>query len=750
MQASPSAAPTAVRGANTGTCFATERRADGSDGAYEPFESLYIGTEWVGSVLQTVVRLGETDLSAYAAVSAVDGWTTTFDVHQPGNPIKGTKALDFTITIELHSAAPQATFTGTLTDATGKCDWKGAQTESDKCDAKTTALRRASAPRGVAALFAARNETAADAVGDAGAVRDSEKRARAAALAVATATTATAPAPAGDLSVMELLNVTTLVLTNEKDEKTGETKSVDRAQERTGTYFQKMLIGALPDSHGHNWLSELYGPAPTLTKNVTKIAKENKAWLAKQAVPNMGQLLRDNVKDAKHKDVIAKIDDAKLADNWKAMGQSDDYAALSQKLYLEGYRDAVPDIQPFLNDTASHWGEQFYDYITGPTFLNVWATQVASGAFKNVKQTMYEHYVKLQLLNDAESDAEHKVDPKQALSIMFATILNAQYNNARWIEDMKPYLASAIDNLLNGTADFGDEILDQNAKEQQKILDEMVSSLDTQVELVNALANVFTAWTNLKPPSEQSPLVEMPNELIIAELEEELSSATTFTDKLKSLGSKAGSVLKIVAFGALAGYFLYQVIGNKGKDVAADIGLTITATGFLIKGIESFMATRLGNWISESISASEGSLKPMLEGFTKWFSEAGVESESIMVRMLGKNSSEFFAKRLGPALAVFAVVMCSIDLAKAIKTGDVRDIVFESLNLAVAVASLVFIGLELFGFAWAGPVGLAIAAVGLIIVLVQFIWNLIDPPAPPPDPIEEFINKPLKEAGYTK
>jgi hypothetical protein len=80
----------------------------------------------------------------------------------------------------------------------------------------------------------------------------------------------------------------------------------------------------------------------------------------------------------------------------------------------------------------------------------------------------------------------------------------------------------------------------------------------------------------------------------------------------------------------------------------------------------------------------------------------------------------------------------------------VRDIVFDAINTFFALADLVFIGLELVSFAWAGPVGLAVAIVGALVALAQLIWNLISPPPPPPDPIQEFVNGPLTQAGYVK
>ena len=196
--------------------------------------------------------------------------------------------------------------------------------------------------------------------------------------------------------------------------------------------------------------------------------------------------------------------------------------------------------------------------------------------------------------------------------------------------------------------------------------------------------------------------------------------------------------------------FVSAVIGDKGKDIPADIALSLTATGFLVKGIEYFMSSQLGKWISKNLDVAEGGVAGMLRSFTKWFTADGVTEGSWAVKILGKDSAEFLAKRLGPALCVFAIVLCSLDLAKAAESGDIRDIVFESLNLTVAVSSLIFLGLELFEFAWAGPVGMAVAIIGLLIAFVQLLWNIFDPPKPPQDPVEKFVNGPLKNAGYTK
>ncbi|NIP53104.1 MAG: hypothetical protein GWN61_03305, partial [candidate division Zixibacteria bacterium] len=109
---------------------------------------------------------------------------------------------------------------------------------------------------------------------------------------------------------------------------------------------------------------------------------------------------------------------------------------------------------------------------------------------------------------------------------------------------------------------------------------------------------------------------------------------------------------------------------------------------------------------------------------------------------------EFFAKRLGPALAIVGIVISAYFLYKAIESGDIASIIFESINTFFMLADAVFIGLELMSFAWAGPVGFAVAIVGLLVMLVQFIYQIINPPTPPPDPVQQFVDGPLTQAGF--
>ena len=77
------------------------------------------------------------------------------------------------------------------------------------------------------------------------------------------------------------------------------------------------------------------------------------------------------------------------------------------------------------------------------------------------------------------------------------------------------------------------------------------------------------------------------------------------------------------------------------------------------------------------------------------------------------------------------------------------------LTLAIIDVAVVFTGIvaNLVGAsavaACAGPIGLAIAAIGFVVAIVFFLLKIFHP-KPPPDPVQGFIDGELDEKGYKK
>jgi hypothetical protein len=309
---------------------------------------------------------------------------------------------------------------------------------------------------------------------------------------------------------------------------------------------------------------------------------------------------------------------------------------------------------------------------------------------------------------------------------------------------MAPYLAKVIQNILNGdTSALRDEMLKNNAEAVRKVVQQMVSSFDTVEQFAGKISDFMTTLALRQRPA-------------AAAGEDVYDAFRTFWQQAdppeltrwETFKEMAPKVFGAILYAAGAAFIIYQLVTGQGINPIEAVSLGLLSTALILKSIEKLMALGIGTWLQRVLANGQGELRTFASKLASWFTEGGIQAESWAVKVFGKNSAEFFAKRLGPALALLGLAISAWMLANAIKTGDVPNIVFESLNVFFALGSVVLIGLKLFSVAWAGPVGLAIAVVGAIVALVQVIYNLIHPPAPPPDPVEQFIDGPLKQAGF--
>ncbi|MCP9269542.1 hypothetical protein M5U04_15965 [Xenorhabdus sp. XENO-1] len=99
------------------------------------------------------------------------------------------------------------------------------------------------------------------------------------------------------------------------------------------------------------------------------------------------------------------------------------------------------------------------------------------------------------------------------------------------------------------------------------------------------------------------------------------------------------------------------------------------------------------------------------------------------------------------ALSTFAAAIASYDLAQAIISGDTADIIFASINLLVAGAGVATSIAAAMGAAAAGPIGIVIAIVGIVIAIAQWIYELLQKPEPPLSPIQKYTNEIIKPNG---
>ena len=688
--------PQAVRGRVIEQVYHTERHLKADPHApFRPAEDLTIRSEWAGNDLKIVYLLGTEDISDRTRVTKVDrkkGETTLEMVPQLVAPFRQNA---FVIVL----ASGSRTFAGTYTDDDGAdYDWRG------------SSLPVAMPARARAAVSEAAPEHRT-------------------------------------LSVQDLDNISSIqVVTDDK----GNQVTVDYAQTTCGGYFNKCLVNALDDK----WVDGIYGHRYTLPEGVRKVLADQKQFFADNAVLGTGQMLYDNLGTwPQYSDLIKRIRPETMKNVWTDMGKSETegvrYQEASSALYLEGYRDGVTAIQPYLDGDREKWAEDYFKWLTDDANLLTWQIQVASKEFDNVKTRMYEWYVKLQVL------APEKDYGQRMTTIAYAALLGVNYSKSQWSDDLKPFLQALIENAIAGKIDptVMDQLQQQAAAENQELLKTLVTTADSIVKLVDGIAAALTNYQRKSLQQlAQDPAAARAIGQQLQGSQYEAWNQLTNSGKIKGL-------LSTIFYGASAGFLIYSIVqDSKGpqtpKTVTEEVNLGILALAMLVQGVQKMMSLGVGRFLENFAAGGQGGAFRAFAGdLATWFAEGGKiipkgPVGKAFVAVFGENAAEFMARRIGPAMAVCGLVLAAISLYDAIKSGNVRNIVFEALNTFVALATVALIGLELMSVAWAGPVGLAVAAIGIVIVLIQFIWNWIDPPPPPPDPITEFVKGPMVAKGF--
>ena len=695
-----------IRGTGLTSVFSTNRSHDAEPLEWKPWKTLSIATRWDDSSgtpeLKITYLLGEEDISNRTTVTKIDksAGTTTIEMVASLEPIGGAED-SFTIELAFGGDA----FTGKYRPTSEMTyRWAGLLDPEKKAGTLSKLQVPASIDSGAAAV-------------------------------------------GGSLSLQELDNVSSIsVVTSD----TGKEFVVDFATKTSGDYFNKCLVNGLPG----DWAPELYGHKFILPDGVSKVFDQNKEFFQSNSVLASGQMLYDNFSETGlYGDLLKKIEPEKLKSAWEDLGKSIDkgpaYQAATSALYIEGYK-LIPGMIPYLSDAAS-WGEKYFNWLCSDAVILQWQIQIKSSMFANVKTRIYEWYTKLQVL------APDKDYGKRYTTIAYSALLGVFYTGAQWSEDMLPFL-DAIVRSAQEDQPLPDIMTPEQktaAREIQTLLRFVITKGDKVAELVKAMSDGFREFLNKNKGAtlQQAAASNEAIQLIGNGLQgEQLTAWNDLTAKGKIKG-----VLGTMAYGAAAGFLIYMIVDNSDKpqtplQVFQEISLGILAAAALVKGIQKLMSLGVGRFLTNFAEASGGAFRDFAGAIAKWFTAEGVQPigklGKALVAVFGESSAKFMSTRVAPALAVIGLVVAAFFLYQSIIDGNIRNIVFEALNTFLALATLVLIGLELLSFAWAGPAGLAIAAIGVVILLVQFIWNLLDPPPPPKDPVVEFVEGPLREQGY--
>ncbi|WP_328444202.1 hypothetical protein [Amycolatopsis sp. NBC_00438] len=184
-----------------------------------------------------------------------------------------------------------------------------------------------------------------------------------------------AAAPTATMSLQDLDNVSSIqIVTDAK----GNQVTVDFAQITCGGYFNKCLVNALDAQ----WIEGIYGHPYSLPEGAEAVFTTSKQFFHDHAVLGTGQMLYDNLgADSQYKDLLRGMNTHVMHTAWENMGKSKtvgpQYQEASNALYIQGYRDGVAQMKPYLDDPGK-WAAAYYDWLTDTANLLTWQIQIAS------------------------------------------------------------------------------------------------------------------------------------------------------------------------------------------------------------------------------------------------------------------------------------------------------------------------------------------------------------------------------------
>lgn len=96
-------------------------------------------------------------------------------------------------------------------------------------------------------------------------------------------------------------------------------------------------------------------------------------------------------------------------------------------------------------------------------------------------------------------------------------------------------------------------------------------------------------------------------------------------------------------------------------------------------------------------------------------------------------------------LAALGAALAAYDLYQAVLAGDIGDIVFSSINMLLATVALGVSIASFMGLSIAGPLGIIIAVVGILVAIAQWIYGLLKKPSISISPIAEYTRDYIRD-----
>lgn len=760
-----------VGGVDYDLVYVARSRPSGSTDPFKPgprFEIRVQPAPPSGPTGQDLVSywLNGADVSSRIAVSGYD----------PGNDsvkltlLAGLFGAGDSFEITLQSGL--SSFTGTYTPASGPAlDWTGTLAPSAVA-AATEALSYlenawASAKPENAGLMTETDDAETNCALRAGFVR---ARAEEAAWASNAALPGLDAQDKAFLAEMKKQNLTPLNLDNissiEYDvDAHGNVTPVDNAHKSTAMYLNSCYLNGLDQK----WIDELLGSAPPLDATVCCVFQQNKLFFQGQSVTTLGTILKQESDHLAQPDqaAMATVSLEKLKASWSSIATSPAkipaFQAASNALFLHAYAEVVPDFRAYQQGDRAAWGRAYFHWLQQPEVIQFWQGQLMVMQPDELGKRIFDWHNKLGALAPEQTYAA------DMLKYAMASVVSGHVTGGKWL----PGGGGVLAELLSQASLLAPALPSPTVNANQLAFQALAAAIDLNAFAI-AVDTTLAGWQKQNPnvpvvnyiwgtPSlMQEILVQLP-----PAMQPRLAAWIQSTDQaaVNGPGNASQELLSFAVYAAIAVLLIYQ-FSTPPADPSVPVSPPAMDSPEWLAALKILRDLKIGQVVFSSANtayqalfvvalasfweSAAGSALGLVSAIGAWvnrirlFLQGGAEVAEVGAIVVVGTLTKLL-RVLGPVMAVVGLVISGVNLASDIENGRWVDLAADIMSALVGLAA-VGVGIAvLAGMAAAGPVGWIVAAIGLVIFLFKWIWDLFNPPQ---TPVQAFVSGPLTAQGF--
>lgn len=498
------------------------------------------------------------------------------------------------------------------------------------------------------------------------------------------------------------------------------------------------------DIYNINGLSEIHSEYRSLIKLMSPI------FVSQMLQTNYSKETDFDSIPEKDKLAFNSWDMIKANDKYADKKNSEEYREMFAKIYCiaidystdvesgsEGYISGS-NLKAYKDSNSSqHWGKQLFDYYSSEeTLIEIEEANINPKNITTEVNKIQNIFGVLRCLDFTDNQISRaQIDE-----------LEGQYFGLTLMSFAEGIKVGSINN---------DKSFRRNTLIQQQVFDELISSSNK--------SSTRSFWLDMQKKYGSDVIQQIVKKISTSYNERQLTG-TEVQNEIKRDFPEFATSRSLVGTAALSQMLMFLGLGHliysstESDDIKENIPEMISfgsAAYEGVKGVSYIVLTRrLRSYFVGKIGAHAQSGKPFAEvakfylNYVRGIKGVGKVEKKIVEAIFMRSRLVKIAERVGVVFGVLALGAAAYTLADAIMNGDVVGIIFEAVNTAIGLASATVSLVALAGVAWAGPVGIALAIIGGVVAVIQWLVERFLPKPVPPSPIEIFTRDVINKLGY--